>query len=219
MWNVRLKKHGVRLRITPCCSTVVQDCAPYVPPLCAHDDLNSAVYVLLSDDSEVTWTQCWRLWLLQHKYILGTYRYENWCFIYWYILVYTGIYLYSSVHPFSSSSSWFQMPAHCRIVLELERIFLHKDCTTVYNAEPELKIPLEAKRNETLEQMIANKVLILSAASATPWQVSLRKSLPVGCRVWVTVTQRHGPLHGQIKFLLWHFYMLLYQCHNSVIMG
>jgi hypothetical protein len=47
-----VKKNEVGLQITPCRSTVVQFRAPYVPPLCARDDLNSAVSALLCDDSE-----------------------------------------------------------------------------------------------------------------------------------------------------------------------
>jgi hypothetical protein len=48
----QVKKNNVGLQITPCCSTVAQVRAPYVPPLCAHDGLNSAVSGLLSNDSE-----------------------------------------------------------------------------------------------------------------------------------------------------------------------
>ena len=46
------KKNDVGLPDHALCSTVVQICAPYVPPLCEHDDLNSAISALLSDDSE-----------------------------------------------------------------------------------------------------------------------------------------------------------------------
>jgi hypothetical protein len=48
-----IKKNDAGLQITPCCSTVVQVGAPYVLPLCAHDDLTFAVSVLLSLESHV----------------------------------------------------------------------------------------------------------------------------------------------------------------------
>ncbi len=47
----------VLLRVFFLCSTVVQICAPLVPPLCAHVMMNSAVPALLSDDLECCdWT-------------------------------------------------------------------------------------------------------------------------------------------------------------------
>jgi hypothetical protein len=46
------KKNDVRLQITPCCSTIVQVCAPNVLPICEQTDLISAVSALLSDDTE-----------------------------------------------------------------------------------------------------------------------------------------------------------------------
>ncbi len=46
------KRNDVGLQITPCCSTVVQVCAPNVPPMCEQIDLISAVSALLSDDTE-----------------------------------------------------------------------------------------------------------------------------------------------------------------------
>ncbi len=46
------KKNDVGLQITPCCSTVVQVCAPNVPPVCEQTNLISAVSALLSDDTE-----------------------------------------------------------------------------------------------------------------------------------------------------------------------
>ena len=45
-------KNDVGLQITPCCSTIVQVCAPNVPPICEQTDLISAVSALLSDDTE-----------------------------------------------------------------------------------------------------------------------------------------------------------------------